>query len=164
MRTRVLVPAVLAAALAAASGCSSPAKGPGPEAVRDGSLVHKELRSYHIVQSTHSGKVGYMKVYDVTEGGGPSYRWRYVYDLDWNELGFIDQFGTAYRNKPYTPFEQDAQPRTIRVVRLPSDSPERNAMVMLGIDPALDDVSFPVASAADIGDPPPAKLAQPQAK
>ena len=151
MKTASLVLAVCVAALAAtAAGCKQMPSDAEVEANRDGAQMHRDVRSYHVVYSDHRGKVGYVKVFDVTEGGGPAYRWKYVYDLDWNELGFIDQFGTAYQNKPYSPFETDFQTKPIRVVRLPSDSAERNAMRMLGIDPALDDVTFPAASAADL--------------
>ena len=150
MKSAVLVLAAASLAVAALPGCKS---GPTEEdrlAGYDGEHMHREVRSYHVVYSEHRGRVGYMKVYDVVEGGGPAYQWKYVYDLDWKELGFIDQFGTAYLNQPYTSFTQDAQPRTIRFVRLPADSAQRNAMRMLGIDPALDDVSFPVATDGDV--------------
>ena len=153
MKTASLLVAALA--LAASAGCSSK---PAAEGETPGDLygagVRGEPRSYHVVYSAQRGKVGYAKVFDVAEGGGPVFQWKYVYDLDWKELGYIDQLGTAYQYKPYTPFERDYQPGTIRVVRLPSDSTERNAMRMLGMDPALDDVTFPEATAADLASAP----------
>lgn len=147
LAARVLVLALAAAVAPALAGCGTT---PGERSSGDGALMDRQVRSFHVVYSEHTGKVGFMKVFDVVEGGGPPYQWKYVYDLQWNELGFIDQFGTAYQNKPYSPFEQSAQPRPIRVVRLPSDSAQRNAMRMLGIDPAYDDVTFPLATDADI--------------
>jgi len=40
----------------------------------------------------------------------------------------------------------------MRVDRMPADSTENNVMRMLGLDLSRDNVTFPVATAADIGD------------
>jgi hypothetical protein len=103
-----------------------------------------------VIDSAHTGLVGYLKTFDVTEGGGPTYPWRYVYDRDWTELGFIDQFGSAYRYHRYSTAEQVQQNQTLRADRLPSDSIEANVMRILGIDTATDSVTLRPATRADI--------------
>ena len=152
---------LFAVALAAA-GCRA---SPTPERFAEwhrGALIRKEVRSYEVIDSAHRGRVGFLKTYDVTEGGGPSYPWRYVYDNDWNELGFIDQFGSAYAYHVYTPSEQAQQNETLRAMRLPSDSIEDNVLRMLGIDTATDSATFHPATRDDIaGAPTKAPLAGP---
>jgi hypothetical protein len=152
MLRATLVVAVFSLILAAAPGCRSRSTHARMTAIHTGKLMQKELRSYHTVRSEYDGKVGYMKVYDVREGGGPSYPWRYLYDLEWNELGFIDQFGSAYRYHRYAEFQQEAHDTTMRVDRMPADSTENNVMRMLGLDLSRDNVTFPLATSADIGD------------
>lgn len=142
--------AVLALGAVALQGCrSGPLPGRADE-VREGARLQKELRSYHVIRSPYQGKIGYLKVYDVREEGGPTYQWKYVYDLKHEERGWIDQFGTAYMEQPYAPGVADGQPYPVRVLHLPSDTTERNVLRMLGIDPATDDATFHVASNADI--------------
>lgn len=142
---------VLCALAAAAGGCRSAMPESEVQAVRDGALMKRDLRSYHLVYSEHRGAVGYLKVFDVTEAGGATFTWKYVYDKDFNELGWIDQFGNARRFHVY-PDGAVPDPRTpIRVIAMPTDSIQRNTMRMLGIDPSTDDVSFPLAKDGDIG-------------
>lgn len=141
--------ALVAAALCAGACRSSPSEARLKEWEK-GALVKKDVTGYHVIVSAHRGKVGYLKSYDVREGGGAPYEWKYVYDGDWKELGFIDQFGGAYLYHYYSPAEQAAQNQVLRMTKLPSDSIQRNVMLMLGIDPVTDDVTFPVATRADI--------------
>jgi hypothetical protein len=140
----------LAACALGLAGCRFANPEPRVRAVREGALMDRELRSYHVVYSEHRGPVGYLKVYDVREAGGPSYRWSYVYDKAFTELGWIDQFGHAYAYHRYPEGAMPVPTEPLRVVELPTDSVQRNAMRMLGIDPATDNVSFPPASDADI--------------
>jgi len=136
--------AVLAAAVLVAPACTSTTTTQTRwGSVENGALMERSLRSYHAVNSAYQGKVGYMKVFDVTEAGGPVYRWRYIYDLEYTELGFIDQFGKAYQYHVLPTISQAAQKKPLKVTEMPADSAERNAMRMLGIDPATDDVTFP---------------------
>jgi hypothetical protein len=136
-------------ALAAASCRTSPTDARREEWER-GALVQRKVKQYHTIVSAHTGKVGYVKVYDVVEGGGVPYEWKYVYDANWKELGFVDQFGGATKYHYYSPSEQAQQNLDLRATRLPSDSLQRNVMRMLDIDPSTDDVTFPVATTADI--------------
>jgi hypothetical protein len=137
--------AVLAAAFAVAPACqSSSTTSTDWSNMDEGDLMRRTLRSYHAINSAYQGQVGYLKVYDVTEAGGPVYQWKYVYDLDYNELGFIDQWGKAYRYHRLPVADASAQRKPMRVEHLPADSTENNVMRMLGIDPALDDVTFPL--------------------
>jgi hypothetical protein len=140
--------AILAALAPGCGGVIPTAR--GRERVREGALFSERLHSYHVVYSPRRGKVGYLKEMDVSEAGGPTYRWKYVYDLAINRVGRVDQFGKAYKEVPYSPFEADVQRYTVRVIDLPEDTIERNVLRMLDIDPATDDVSFPPASNADI--------------
>lgn len=119
-------------------------------AIEGGALIKREVKSYHVIQAAHRGRVGYVKLFDVTEAGGPPYPWKYVYDNDWRELGFVDQFGSAYKYHYYSPSEQVQQNETLRVTRLPSDSLERNVLRMLDIDPSTDELTFPAAARSDI--------------
>ncbi len=148
MSRTVLVLALVSCAVLPAACRTSPTV-ERREEVRQGALIDRTVKSYHVVYSANRGKVGYLKVFDVVEGGGQPYEWKYVYDLDFTELGFVDQFGNAYLYKPYTEFEQDIHRRSLRVMRLPADSAERNVMRMLRIDPAVDNVTFPPATASD---------------
>jgi hypothetical protein len=137
--------AVLAAAVLIAPACTSTSTSTTRWGnVEDGALMNRTLRSYHAINSAFQGKVGYVKVFDVTEAGGPVYQWKYVYDLDYRELGFIDQFGKAYRYHELSEIGQEAMQETMTVTEMPADSAERNTMRMLGIDPATDDVTFPM--------------------
>lgn len=137
--------AVLAAALAVAPACrTSSTTHTRWTDVEQGDLMRRSLRSYHLVNSAYQGQVGYLKIYDVTEAGGPVYQWKYVYDMDYTELGFIDQWGKAYRYHRFPEADASAQKKPMRVEHLPADSTERNVMRMLGIDPALDQVTFPL--------------------
>ena len=149
MLRRTVALMLLAAALAPAA-CQSKASYERMNQIHTGSLMKEELRSYHTIQSEYDGMVGYMKVYDVSEAGGPAYPWRKIYDLEWNELGFIDQFGTAYRYHEYAKFQQEIHDTTVRVDRMPADSTENNVMRMLGLDVSRDNVTFPIATSADI--------------
>ena len=137
--------AVLAAAVLAAPACqSSTTTRTNWGDLDETGLMSRSLRSYHAVNSAYQGKVGYLKVYDVTEAGGPAYRWKYVYDLSYNELGFIDQWGKAYRYHRLPEADASAQKKPMRVEHMPSDSTEANVMRMLGLDPAVDEVTFPL--------------------
>ncbi len=148
---RFTVLAVLAAMLVALAGCRTTLTPSKLKQIEQGSLVVKDLRSYHVVYSEYQGKVGYLKVYDVQEANGPTYQWKYVLDLEFNELGFVDQYGTAYRYHRYSHNEQAIHDKQMRLDHMPTDSLERNVMRMLEIDPALDNVSFPTASRGDLG-------------
>ncbi len=148
--SRRLVPFALALLALVPVACRTSVTEQRREEVRHGALMRGELLSYQLVYSSHDGKVGYLKTYAVTEAGGPVYKWKYVYDLEFNELGFVDQFGTAYRFHAYTEHEQTIYKQPHRTERMPVDSMERNVMRMLGIDPARDEVSFPRATRADI--------------
>ena len=141
--------ALLGVAIAAASCRTSPTDERVAE-VAKGALIHRQVKAYYVIVSAHKGRVGYIKDYDVTEGGGPAYDWKYVYDSSWKELGFIDQFGTAYQYHYYNPTEAAQQNLDLRLMRLPSDSLQSNVVRMLGADPATDDVTFPEATHADI--------------
>ncbi len=148
MRRFTVLAALVAAAaaiLVVGTACRTTVTPKRLKQVNDGKLMERELASYHLVYSEYQGKVGYMKVYNVRQAGGPAYRWKYVLDLDLNELGFIDQYGSAHRYYHYTGAEAKAHRDTMRVESMPADSTERNVMRMLGIDPALDNVSFPIA-------------------
>ena len=150
MKPFVHVLVLTAAALGAGACRSSPSDGAARDVAR-GSLMHRELKSYHLVYSEHRGPVGYLKVYDVAEAGGATYTWKFVYDAEYNELGWIDQMGTAYQYKHYPPGAMPNPLEPLTVLHLPADSIERNTMRMLGIDPALDNVSFPLAKEGDVG-------------
>jgi len=137
--------AVLAAAVMAAPACqTSSTTRTNWSDIEEGDLMRRSLRSYHAVKSAYEGQVGYLKVYDVTEAGGPVYQWKYVLDSDYNELGFIDQWGKAYRYHRLPDADASAQKKPMRVEHLPSDSTESNVMRMLGLDPAVDEVTFPL--------------------
>jgi len=146
MRSLTLL-SLLAVAVLAAPACQSTTTTRTKWADdENAALMHRTLRSYHAVNSAFQGKVGYLKVFDVAEAGGPVYQWKYVYDLSYEEVGFIDQWGKAYRYHPLPDADQMAQKRPLRVDHLPADSTERNVMRMLGIDPALDQVTFPMVA------------------
>ena len=140
---------LVGAALAAASCRSSPSEERRAE-WDHGAGIHGTLTGYYTIVSANQGKVGFLKTYDVTEFGGAPYPWKYVYDVDHKELGFVDQFGGATMYHFYPPSEAAQQNLVLRATKLPSDSLQRNVMRMLGIDPATDDLTFPVASKADI--------------
>jgi hypothetical protein len=153
---------VLIAAALAAAGCRTSWSDERRAQIEKGAHVRRTLKDYFVIESAHAGKVGYVKVYDVSEGGGPAYPWKYVYDRNWNELGFITQLGSAMRYHRYSPAEQAAQNLEMRGDWLPSDAVETNVMRMLGIDHTADTVSFPRATKADIvGDPGNQNLAGP---
>jgi len=141
---------VLLAASAALPACRIQLTESRRSAIEHGERMSRTLRSYHAVTAAHAGHVGFLKVYDVAEQEGPTFTWKYVYDLDFNEVGFVDQNGTAYRYHRYAGVEQEAHRRETRLETLPEDSVQRNVMRMLGIDPATDDVTFPTATSADI--------------
>ncbi len=117
-----------------------------------GALMKREIapHGYRQVYSSFKGKIGFMKIYDVQEAGGAIYRWKYVYDLNHKEMGFVDQYGTAYRFHYYPENEARIHRTPHRPERMPTDSIERNVMRMLDIDPAKDEVTFPVATRGDI--------------
>ena len=119
-------------------------------AIREGANIQRTLKEHHVIVAAHRGRVGYIRVEDVRESGGPTYEWKWVYDANWTELGFLDQFGNAYKYHFYSPAEQAQQNRDLRLTRLPSDSPEANVLRILGIDPSTDDATFPRATRADI--------------
>ena len=149
MRRLIASIALLALAVAPAA-CKSRVTERRVREINSGALMKRQVRSYHLVYSEHDGKVAYLKVYAVQEAGGPIYDWSYVYDLDWKELGFVDQFGKAYRYHYYPEIGQEAHKKVLRYDPMPSDSLERNVMRMLEINPALDNVSFPTATGADV--------------
>lgn len=142
---------VLAAVVCGAAACRSAMSENAARDVANGSLMHRELKSYHLVYSEHRGPVGYLKVFEVGEAGGPRYTWKFVYDADFRELGWIDQLGTAYQYKEYPPGAMPDPRDPLTVLHLPADSIQRNTMRMLGIDPSLDNVSFPLAKEGDVG-------------
>ena len=126
---------------------------PEQKAANDrGALMKREIapNGYRQVYSAYNGKIGFLKHYHVQEAGGAIYKWKYVYDLDHKELGFIDQFGVAYRYHYYPEQEQRIHRQPHRTERMPEDSAPRNVMRMLGVDPSKDEVTFPVATGADI--------------
>jgi hypothetical protein len=145
--TFTLLPIVLA--LAAASCRSGPTDARRAEWGK-GALIHGELVDYRTISSAHKGVVGYIKVYNVTEAKGNPYPWKYVYDADWKELGFIDQFGKAYVRHEYSPSEQAQQNRVARWDVMAADSLENNVMRMLGIDVTTDRLTFPATTHEDI--------------
>jgi hypothetical protein len=147
---RRLLPLVLLGCALLPAACRTQLSEGRREQVQRGAHMHRTLRSYHVVYSEHRGRVGFVKVFDVAEAGGHAYPWSYVYDLDFNELGWVDQFGGAYQYVPYTRFEREIHGAGPRVVQMPADSLENNVMRLLGIDPALDNVSFPRATQADV--------------
>lgn len=153
MKPTAQVLLVAAAALllpAVATGCGAMPSATQVKAVDDGALVRRTAKAWHVIQSAHSGPVGFLKVMDVSEAGGPVFEWRYIYGADWTELGWVNQKGQAFQWEKYPPGAMPNPREPYRVKHLPMDSIQRNAMRMLGIDPALDDVTFPVASDADI--------------
>ncbi len=141
--------ALMGLALAAAACRTSPSDERRRE-WENGALIHREVREYHVIVSAHNGPIGYLKVCDITEGGGPTYPWKYVYDSNWNELGFVDQFGGATKYHYYAPSEQAQQNLPLRATKLPSDSLEANVMRMMDIDPSTDELTFPTATRQDI--------------
>jgi hypothetical protein len=148
---RLALASLAAAALLSAASCrTSPSEHRLMQIHTEGALIKKEIKDYRVIVSAHRGKVGYVKVYDVTEGGGAPYEWRYVYDTAWNELGFLDQFGGAYKYHYYSPAERMQQNRVLRLTKLPSDAPESNVLRILDMDPSADSATFPVATKADI--------------
>jgi hypothetical protein len=154
-----LAPIVLA--LVAASCRSGPTEARRAEWDK-GAGIKGKLAGYHTIMAAHKGKVGFIKVYDVTEFGGNPYQWKYVYDVDWKELGFVDQFGGAVRYHYYSPSEAAHQNRVLRADRLPADSLENNVMRMLDIDVTTDRLTFPASTTSDItGDTGAAHLAGP---
>jgi hypothetical protein len=163
---RPICAVVLAAAALAAGACrSSPSEGRVRE-IDNGALIHRTTTGYHLVVSAHRGRIGYLKDELVSEGGGPAYPWKYVYDNDWKELGFVNQFGVACKLLEYAPAEQASQNEWGRGVVLPSDGIQVNVLRMFDIDPSTDDVTFPAASHADIagGNAKPAPATQAPAK
>ena len=148
--SRTLTCLVLCCLALTASACRTSKSRSRLEAIEQGALIQREAKAYHVIQAAHRGRVGYVKVYDVTEAGGPPYEWKYVYDNDWHELGFVDQFGNATKYHYYSPSEQAQQNQTLRATTLPSDSLERNVLRMLDIDPSTDELTFPVATHSDI--------------
>ncbi len=146
MRSLTILAVLAAAALVAPACQSSSTTRTNWSDVKEGDLMRRSLRSYHVVNSAYQGQVGFLKVYDVTEAGGPVYQWKYVYDLDYNELGFIDQWGKAYRYHRLPQADAAAQKKPMRIEHLPSDSTEANVMRMLGLDPSVDEVTFPVVA------------------
>ena len=151
MKTTPLLILIPLAGGALLSGCAVMAGGPdGAARTARGDRFQRTLRSYHVIQGQRLGKVGFMKVYDVQDAGGPVYTWKYVYDLSINEVGWFDQTGRAFHAKPYPDFQRDAQNEPVRVIDLPVDTVSRNVMRMLGNAASADEVSFPVASDADI--------------
>jgi hypothetical protein len=141
--------ATIVLALAAASCRSGPSDARRQE-WDSGAGIHGKLTGYQTILSAHQGKVGFLKTYEVTEFGGPSYPWRYVQNVDHKELGFINQFGTAYIRHEYSPAEQAQQNRDARYDVLPADSIENNVMRMLGIDLTMDRLTFPDATHEDV--------------
>jgi hypothetical protein len=138
-----------ALALAAAACRTSPSEA-RQDAIRRGALIRYQTVGYHVIQAAHRGRVGFMKVENVTEGGGPAYPWRYIQDNDHRELGFVDQFGGAYKYHYYSPSEQVQQNEPLRMTKLASDSLERNVLRILDIDPSTDELTFPEATESDI--------------
>lgn len=134
----------------AAPACRTSLSDARREEIARGALIKRTPKEWYVIVAGHRGRVGYMKLEDVTEGGGPTYPLRYVYDNDWHELGLVNQFGTAWKWHYYSPSEQAQQNETLRAVPLPSDSLQANVMRILGIDPSTDDLTFPVANRADI--------------
>jgi len=133
-----------------AGACRSSPSDARFEEWRHGAYIKQTPKAWHVIVSAHRGRIGYLKVFDVTEGGGAPYEWKYVYDADWRELGFVDQFGGATMYHYYSPAEQAQQNDVLRATKLPADSIQRNVLTMFGIDPSTDDVTFPVATRADI--------------
>lgn len=119
-------------------------------AIDKGALIQRTPKEWYVVQAAHRGAIGYMRLDEVTEGGGPSYPIRYVFDKDWRELGLVNQFGGAWKWHYYSPSEQQQQNEALRAMPLPSDSLQANVLRMFDIDPSTDDLTFPVASRADI--------------
>src|SRR5678809_175640 len=148
--SRPLTCLALAVLALAAPACRTSPSERRLEEINKGALVHYEPVGYHVIQAAHRGRVGFVKVYNVTEAGGPPYEWKYAYDNDWREMGFVDQFGNAYKYHFYSPSEQVRQNETLRLTRLPSDSLERNELRILDIDPSTDELTFPEASRSDI--------------
>jgi len=141
--------ALIGLALAAASCRTSPSDARRRE-IDNGALVHREVKEYRVILSAHNGPIGYLKTFSMTEGGGPPYDWNYVYDKDWKELGFVDQFGSATKYHYYPPSEQAQQNVDLRATKLPSDSLQANVLRMMDIDPSTDELTFPVARTEDI--------------
>ena len=144
------LPLALVLAASALAGCAAGPSADRVRAVEQGALMKRRLGSYHVAYSDRSGPVGFMKVYDVQEAGGPVFRWSFVYDRDFNERGFVDQKGTAVRYDAYPPGIQPSGDAPIRFVTLPADSMPRNAARMLGLDPTADNLTFPVANEGDV--------------
>jgi hypothetical protein len=141
--------ALIGLALAAASCRTSPSDARREEWA-NGALIHRQVKEYRVVLAAHRGPIGYLKTFDVTEGGGPAYEWNYVYDSNWKELGFVDQFGAATKYHYYPPSEQAQQNLDLRATKLPSDSLSANVLRMMDIDPSTDELTFPVAKTSDI--------------
>jgi len=150
MRRRLAVLALCCLVALPLAACRSALSERRVEEIERGDLMSRRLLSYHVAHSAQAGNVGYVKVFAVREAGGHEYPWKYVYDQEWNELGFVDQFGNAFVYQARTEFERDIHGSGLRVRRLPSDSSERNVARILGLDPALHDMTFPEASRADI--------------
>lgn len=134
----------------AAASCRTSPTDARREEWANGALIHREVKEYHVILSAHKGPIGFIKVYDVTDGGGPPYPWKYVYDSNWKELGFVDQFGSATMYHYYPPSEAAQQNLDLRATKLPSDSLEANVLRMMDVDPSTDELTFPVARTQDI--------------
>jgi hypothetical protein len=141
--------AILGLALAA-GGCRTSLSDARRKEIDDGALIQRQVKEYHVILAAHRGPIGFLKVFDVTEGGGVPYRWSYVYDSNWRELGFVDQFGGATKYHYYPPSEAQQQNQVLRAVKLPSDSLEVNVLRMMDIDPSTDELTFPLARTEDI--------------
>lgn len=148
--SRPLTYLALAVLALAAPACRTSLSENRRTAIEKGALIRYEPVGYHVIQAAHRGRVGFVKVENISEAGGPPYQWKYIYDNDWRELGWVDQFGGATKYHYYTPSEQAQQNETLRAERMASDSLERNVLRMLDIDPSTDELTFPVASRADI--------------
>ena len=148
--TRHFVALTCVALALAATACRSRQTHERLTQVNQGALMKMDLVSYHTVQSEFDGKVGYVKVFNVREAGGPAFPWKFVYGLEFTELGYIDQYGTAYVHHRYPEFQEQIHNKDSRLDRMPADSTENNVMRMLGLDVTRDNVTFPKATTADV--------------
>lgn len=147
MRSKLAV--ALTALLLVPAACRS-ADSTVADAPTHGDEVSRTLVDYDLVYNDTIGKVGYLKTYRVQHAGESPKHFRYVFDLDFEELGFFDRFGNAWVYDRYSPFETEIHGTPMRTRKMQDDLVGRNAMRMLGLDPNVGSVTFPQAQEGDI--------------
>ena len=147
MRTKLSLALVALFLIPAACGTARDSVADAPTS---GAAMQRTLVEYNLVYNDTVGKVGYMKAYLVSHAGEPAKVFRYIYDLDFNEVGFFDGRGNAWAYDRYPPHEAEIHGVPLRNREMQGDTVGRNALRMLGMNPNIGGVSFPAAAEADI--------------